>query len=62
VTGVVIVYPEHRTLSDDQVEVMYLDAVVNDKIALGRQTARTVADMALALEDAGIISIGKERP
>ena len=49
-----IVYPEHRLVSDEQITSWYLDAVDNEEV--DDCEAKTVAAMAAALNDAGLIT------
>jgi hypothetical protein len=51
-----IVYPENLLATDETIETWFADAVANDKVD---PRAKTVMEKALALEDAGIISLGK---
>ena len=54
-----IVYPEHRTVSEDQIESWYADAKA-DGLIEGRH--ETVREKANALDDIGVITVGKFFP
>lgn len=60
-----IVWPQVRTLTNDQVATMYADACGNNKIAMkvrGRlDTPDAYYAMALALDDAGLITLAEGR-
>ncbi len=57
-----LVYPEKRVVSNETIAQWYRDAVANDEIApdyLSTEKHPTVRDMAAALMDAGIITVGE---
>jgi hypothetical protein len=55
-----IVWPEKRYVTDEQINVWYEDAVANDEIDAPYLDAKTPEAKAEALEDAGLLSIGRE--
>jgi hypothetical protein len=54
-----IVYPERRYISAARIHAWYKDAVANGEIAEEHCNAKTHQEMADALSDAGIITLGK---
>lgn len=55
-----IVYPEIKNISDEKIEMLFADAVANMTIGFEYLGAKTVMEKARALDDAGIITLGKE--
>jgi hypothetical protein len=55
-----IVWPEKRYVTDDQIDVWYEDAVANDEIDAHYLGAETTQAKAEALDDAGLLTIGKQ--
>lgn len=53
-----IIYPERRSISFRQIEVWFTDAVANNEIAPEYFSAKSEAEMAAALSDAGLITVG----
>lgn len=57
-----LVYPEKRVVSNATIATWYSDAVANNQIAqdyLSTEKHPTIRDMAAALMDAGIITVGE---
>ena len=55
---VYIIWPEERWVKRDQIITWFTDAVANMQIAPGRLRAETSMEMASALDDAGLITLG----
>jgi hypothetical protein len=58
---VYIVWPEERWVQRNQIVTWFADAVANQQIAPERLSARTPMEMAHALSDAGLITVGRPR-
>ena len=56
-----IVYPEKRLVSEKDISLMYFDAVANNEVDEVDVDADNVYGMALALDDAGIITLSDPR-
>lgn len=54
-----IVYPEQRWVSLEQLQTWFTDAVANGSIAPEYLSAKGVEDMGMALDDAGVITLGR---
>ena len=55
-----IIWPERRSVSTSQIEGWYDDAVANGEIDDDYLDAETVDRKAAALDDAGIITLGRK--
>jgi len=58
-----IIYPEIRNITDEQISSWYADAVVNkecEDLDAIRHSTITIREMAEALHNAGLITLGKE--
>ena len=55
------IWPEERWVQRDQIMMWFADAVINQQIASERLGAQTPMEMAHALSDAGLITMGKPR-
>lgn len=53
-----LIYPEPRHISDEEIAAWYADAVANKAVDHSLRHAKTPAEMAAALEDAGLITLG----
>lgn len=56
--SVYIIYPERRIVDDETIEMWYIDALANREIAEEYLHAKTIDQMARALDDAGIVTLG----
>ncbi len=57
--GIMIIWPERRWISAKQIESWFADGVTNNEIDPGYLHAKTTREMAAALSDAGIITLGR---
>ena len=58
--GVRIIWPERRFVSAEQIESWFADAVANNEIAPDRLSVKTIREKAEALDDTGMITLGKD--
>jgi hypothetical protein len=56
-----IIYPEYRNVSAADIAMWFSDAVESGEIAPEYFGAKTEAEMAAALSDAGLITVGRPR-
>ncbi len=57
--GVMIVWPERRWVSAKQIASWFADGVANNEIDPEYLDAKTTQEMAAALSDAGMITLGR---
>lgn len=55
-----LIWPERKIVSDEWIETQFADAISNSYIPPERISAKDVMEMARALDDAGLITLGTE--
>jgi hypothetical protein len=54
-----LLWPERRIVGEGRIETWYADAIANGEISIADGRAKTAYDMAMALQNAGSITVGR---